>query len=206
MFYAYVLLLVFCLFFYYQKKNLFPDYYKYIHYLLVFVLLVELIKEFFKRKGININPLNHFYEVIELILLSFFFYYLLDNKKIKKLIISIGPLLLVAYIVISIFVEGVYNNNTFSFISESIVMSFFSAVFFFELYISTVEKKVIDNPAFWICAGILIYNCGTFFQMGLHNYLEKRNHTLAEQLKIINYVLNYFLYATYLAGFICIKK
>jgi hypothetical protein len=105
---------------------------------------------------------------------------------------------------LSIWVEGIFNPNTASFIIGSILIILYSILYKYQLFTSPPTKEsLLINPFFWINTANLFFYCGTFFQMGLDSYIRKGNAALADQLHIIIYGLNYMLHLLYLIGFLC---
>jgi len=206
MFKAYVLLLLICLAIFLINKKKLPPYFVYLGWLVAVIIVFEPLKMYLQEREVNINPLNHLYHFIELWLLCLTYYNYFSDRFLKKIILIILAVLTLAYPLISFFVEGIFNDCNLGFLINSILMIIFSLVFFYDLYSSNAEIKVLSFGFFWINCGTLIYTCGTFFQMGLSSYVKNLNEQLADDLNIINHVLNYFLYFTYAAGFLCTKE
>ncbi len=207
MFEAYIGLLLLCLCVYLINRKKLPSYFIYLGWLIVAVLLTEVVSRYIDSIGINTNPLDHLYQLLEIWLLSLAYYHVLKNKKIRKIIITVLVLVSIVYPVSSFFLEGIYNDCILSYLLNGILIISLSLVFFQELYNDeNPEMNILSHGFFWINCGNLIYYSGSFFQMGLNTYIRDFNPELAAQLKSIGHVLNYFLYATYLIGFLCIKK
>jgi hypothetical protein len=209
MFQAYIILLSagFCCFVFNCKKL--PVYIIPLGFLVGFVLIEELACYSMKRSDTNTNPVHHLYQLVELYALglSYYFYYKeKGTKPILKMVPAFFILLGFIYIAISFYAEGIYNESIINFLINSLLMIIFSTHFFYKLYFESTEINVLSFGFFWINAGNLIYACGTFFQMGLYTYVRSINPALADDLNMINHVLNYFLYANYLAAFLCTKK
>jgi hypothetical protein len=69
------------------------------------------------------------------------------------------------------------------------------------------DKRVIliQEPVFWIAIGVFFFCLTTFFSMGFLKYLRQKNSPLANKYFLINYVMNYTLYLTYIIGLLCSK-
>ena len=201
MFLAYlIIILISCIGYIHQKKRL-PDSFKYLFMLLVFTLIIEISKFLLEKNGINKNPLEHLYQVIELPLLSIVFYNMIENPVIKLAIKRMAIFLPIVFLASSLFVEGLMNENTISFIIESIIIIFYSVIYIWEIYMDTKVENPLKVSFVWICTGFLLYYAGTFFQMGLHDYFSRKNPSLAESLGYINKVFNYLLYILFIIGF-----
>jgi len=206
MFQAYVFLLLICLTIFLINRKKLPPYFIYLGWLVAVTIVFEPLKMYLSKRNVSYNPLNHLYQFIELWLLCLTYYNYFSIKVLKKIILITLAVLTLAYPLISFFLEGMYNDCNLSFLINSILMIIFSMVFFYDLYITNTEIKVLSFGFFWINCGNLIFTCGTFFQMGLYSYLKNLNPQMANDLYTINHVLNYFLYFTYAAGFLCTKQ
>jgi FtsH-binding integral membrane protein len=67
------------------------------------------------------------------------------------------------------------------------------------------KLSLAKEPVFWIATGTLFYCLATFFSMGFLKYLRENNNPLANKYFLINYVMNYTLYLTYIIGLLCSK-
>jgi len=206
MFKAYVFLLLICLAIFLINRKKLPPYFIYLGWLVAVVIVFEPLKMYLGNRHVNFNPLNHLYQFIELWLLCLTYHNYFSDRSSKKIILIILAVLTLVYPLISFFVEGIFNDCNFSFLINSILVIIFSLVFFYDLYTTNTEVKVLSFGFFWINCGNLIYTCGTFFQMGLHSYVKHLNADLADDLNVINHILNFFLYFTYGAGFLCTKR
>jgi len=203
-FFLYSLLIIACLVVYQLNKQSLPSYLQYIQILLAIALVFEVSAEILRHYNINHYFLDHLYQPIELVLLSTVYYHAIDNKSVRKTIKLIVLLYVFASIILSVWVEGIANPNTGSFIIGSTLIIFYSILYKYQLFtLPPTKESLLVNPFFWINTANLFFYCGTFFQMGLDSYIRKENATLADQLHVINHGLNYTLYILYLTGFLC---
>lgn len=209
MFKAYIILLAVCVVSFVVDKKKIPFYLTPLGFLVGFVLIEELVCHYMKLKGINAHPVHHLYQFVELwaLGLTYLFYYKEEKQEAMVKLTRAGLIILtILFPVVSFYVEGIYNECIINFLINSLMIILLSTHFFYKLYSENTEINVLQFGFFWINAGNLIYTCGTFFQMGLYSYVKSINPALAEDLNMINHVLNYFLYANYLAAFLCTKK
>ncbi|MES2847818.1 MAG: hypothetical protein V4685_02095 [Bacteroidota bacterium] len=209
MFGIYITLLTACFLCFLAYKKKLPKYLHFAGWLVGLVIITELFKYSMNGKKSIINPVEHFYQLIEIWLLLMC-YYVYNKENKNETIVKAIPFVLIAvsvlYPFISFYIEGINNECTLSFLINSLLLILLSLLFFYNLYVKNTEINILSFGFFWINAGNLVYLCGTFFQMGLYAYILKTNPALAQELKIINHVLNYFLYATYLVAFLCTAK
>jgi len=209
MFEAYIILLSVCFasFLINRKKILY--YISPLGWLVGYALISELAGHYLDDQQLFDNPRQHLYQLVELWLLCLTYYWYYQSEKADRLRRMVPVLLAVftlLYVFISFYVEGIYNDCIINFLITSVLMITLSTKFFYKLYIESTEINVLSFGFFWINAGNLLYASGTFFQMGLYTYVKSFNPVLAEDFMIINHVLNYFLYANYMAAFLCTKK
>lgn len=206
MFQAYILLLLLCLCVYLINRKKLPPYFVFLGWLIAVVIVDELVSVYLNTIGLNSNPLDHLYQLFEICLLSLVYYHELKNKTLKKIIIAALVFVSIFYPVSSFILEGIYNDCMLSYLINGILIIFLSLAFFGEMYFRKSEINILSYGFFWINSGNLVYCSGSFLQMGLNTYIKDFNPALSNELIVINHVLNIFLYATYLIGFLCIKK
>jgi hypothetical protein len=198
------LLIIACLAAYQLNKQFLPPYLKFLQYLLLVALIFEIADEILTHYEINTHFLDHLYQPIELTLLSILYVFAVDQDSFRKALRVILPSTVVMMLIWSFKVEGILNANTGSFLLGSIVITVYAIVYKYRLFTSPPTKEsLLVNPFFWINTANLFFYCGTFFQMGLHDYIRKSNPVLADELFVINHGLNYVLHILYLTGFLC---
>lgn len=118
----------------------------------------------------------------------------------------------VVYAVIAIYAAGAAVNiffiqkNTFHTITYSIgclLVVTFCIIYFLELFRLPKSVKLHNNPAFWICSGLLFYFCCGFPLFGLINYLVTISDLLIRNFFLISTILNITLYSLFTIGFLC---
>ena len=203
-FILYCLLIIACLVAYQLNKLSLPFYLRYLQFLLAIGLVFEVSSEILALHNINTNFLDHLYQPIELVFLSVIYYHAIGKRSIRKMIGIVVPITVMISIISSVWLEGVENPNTASFIVGSTLIVILSIIYKYQLFTSPpTRESLLANPFFWINTANLFFYCGTFFQMGLDSYIRKGNAVLADQLHIINHGLNYMLYVLYLIGLLC---
>lgn len=189
---------------YQLNKQFLPPYLKYLQYLLLVSLIFEVSDEVMTHFGVNTHPLDHLYQPLELSLLSIIYFFAIDVRPFRQAVKVTMPIALFTMLFWSVGIEGIYNVNTGSFLLGSIIVIVYAIVYKYRLFTQPPTKEsLLVNPFFWINTANLFFYCGTFFQMGLHDYIRKSNPTLADELFVINHGLNYVLHILYLTGFLC---
>ena len=75
--------------------------------------------------------------------------------------------------------------------------------YFWELFQQTYYVKLIREPAFWICSGLLFYYAVSFPIYGLINFVSEKNPQVTNVLAIILDSVNIFLYLSFVIAFLC---
>jgi len=198
----YLLLITSGLVFSIVNRRQLGDFSKYMTILLGMVLLFESFDYIIKVE--HANFLNHIYQPIEFTLMVLIYGRVLDYGWFRKVMIPMIVIFWSLSIYLSIFVEGIENDNALSFVMGNFCIVIFAIIFHFQLLSNpSKEERLFRHPFFWINTAHLFFYLGTFFQMGFNAYLYERVPEVANSLMIINYVLNLSLYSLYLVGFTC---
>lgn len=147
--------------------------------------------------------LYNIYAPISFLVISVYFCKIINEKKIKKVIFLMIPLVLS----ISIFLSFSYSNKMLNYrvlLFSMGVLIVYSVVFFRQLLNS--DASFLENPNFWIVTGILFFYTGYFFLSGFINYIASKDAVLARKLFTINHLLNIIYYSLITYGFICQRK
>ncbi|WP_439417090.1 hypothetical protein [Larkinella sp. GY13] len=170
---------------------------------LVVTCIVEGIGYYHLRMIKNSNFIYHFYQPVEYTLVALFYINTLDRTLVRKVIRASIPVFVIFCLLNSLFFQSIHSPNSNCFMVEAVLLIAWSGFYFYELFNSNTEERIWSIPDFWVCTGVLFFYAGTFFLMGLLNYLYKVDMGLAKKLYVINHILNILLYSLYAVGFIC---
>ena len=134
--------------------------------------------------------LFHIYTPAEYVILSLLYWKLFTNTFIKRWIIISIPCFLLASVFLTVFVQGVENNNSNAVLIESTLLCTWSLLFLRETILLQQIESLLLYPMFWVSAGILVYFIGSLFIEGLLNYLIKHSIPLAKKLYLLEYISN----------------
>ena len=181
--------------FYYLK--LFPPF-------LLATIIVESLGSYFSsiRKP-NISIYN-FFTVFEFCFYLWVISHIISNKSVKKIIRIVVILYVPVAIINIIFIQnkmGEFHTVTYAFGCLLIVA--FSIYYFFELFKLPKSVKLKNNPAFWICSGLLFFYCCGFPLYGLTNFLIGISKLIIKNFYSIITILNIFLYSLFTIAFLC---
>jgi hypothetical protein len=126
--------------------------------------LSDLVSWLWYELGINsLNnmPLIHLYGLVEGIILILLFQHFLKGSL--KFFSSIAAVYSLAYIVDSVFLEGLFQFNAIARSAEALMIIAFILTYFYYVYESEKDIFIDSSPSFWIVVGLLIYFSGAFF-------------------------------------------
>ncbi|GAB3908630.1 hypothetical protein GCM10028803_44620 [Larkinella knui] len=186
-----------------NQRRFLTENFRWLMWSLYVTCVVEGIGYYHLKMVKNSNFIYHFYQPIEYMLVALFFLNTINSVSVKKWIGRSIPGFLLVCVLNTLFFQKLNSPNSTSFMVESALLILWSGIYFFELFKGNTEEKIWAIPEFWISTGVLFFYAGTFFLMGLLNYLYKVDMGLAKKLYVINHILNILLYSLYTVGFIC---
>lgn len=157
----------------------------------------------------NNMPIVHFYTVFEFLLLSTVFY--LGNPKVfsKKLYLITISIFTFLAIINTFFFQSIWVWNSNIRTLEGIILIFLSLRYFFILLKQLIVAKPEKTFMFWFSIAILVYFSGNLLLFIYSNQIttlgieSKESEALADQIIVINYILNILLYILYTVAFLC---
>ncbi len=169
----------------------FPSLFKRISYLIWFNLATEIGARVLAETTGNNLPLLHVYTLGEFLLLSFFYKGLLQDPKwlaqhFKKITLVIAALIILN----SIFLQPIFQFNTYAKTLVQIIFITYSILYFFNLsdasHLFDKEQKYLRL----INSAILVYYSGSLFIFMFSNYFLQNNLDLPSGLWAFNAILN----------------
>ncbi len=169
-------------------------------------LIVELSSYYLANKSVHTLPLYNIFGIIEFCFYLWVLKSLLRGTIIKKTItfVLIGFPFLCA--INMLFFQGINNFNSISYSSGCLVVIFFSIFFFFELFSTQIYFRLSNNPAFWICTGLLFYYSVSFPIFISVNLMKHFTPKLGGLITFVIIVMNIILYSLFCVAFICQLK
>jgi len=118
--------------------------------------------------------LKHILSHFEIFIFSIYFYFLFEKYIFKRLVIGV----FVGYVIFSVF-DSIYYESFSIYPSNigfvySLIVIFFSLLFFFEIYEKGEVLYIERHPHFWINCAFLLYYSGTLLLGLFSNYLMTR--------------------------------
>lgn len=97
--------------------------------------------------------------------------------------------------------QGVFQSITYSLGCFFVVAA--CIYYFWELFQHTHYVKLVAEPAFWICSGVLFYFVCTFPIYSLINFMPTVDPGIIKVLVIILDSVNILLYLSFIIAFLC---
>lgn len=188
-----------------NRKNL-PANLWYLALLLFITIPKELYTHWLYNQGKRTYLYNHLFQNVEFILMSMLYYTSYYTQVNKKTVRWLSALYIPGSIAILVFREmnrSVHYSINYNLLTGVLLMVVYAMLYIYELFRHPLHEQLLKMPFFWINTGVLFYYSGIFFQVGLHGHLLQINKPLADQLNLINHLLNYFLYLCFMIGFLC---
>ncbi len=123
-------------------------------------------------------------------------------KKVIKTSIIIYALLAIINI---LFIQKMQTFHTVTYSLGCLLIVIFCIYYFFELFKIPKSLNLINNPAFWICSGLLFFYCCGFPLYGLINSWQDISRLVVDNFNEIVTILNIFLYSLFTIAFLCIR-
>ncbi len=195
-----------CLYLYKTLKN---TELKYFLPFLLLTLAVELVGYWFSSRGIKNYLMFNVFTTFEFIFYTFLFYKHLQKPIFKKITLAFIPIYTLAVAYNLLYVQGVNNFHTYTFLLGSFFIVVFCCLFFFESVLPEhLDNKLTLQPFFWVCTGLLLFYLGSVIINALFEYL--RSFDMQEEGKriygIINQSLNVVLYSSFIFAFVLCQK
>lgn len=178
-----------------QYLKLFPPF-------LFIILTSESIGLYQSHHGRNNTQFYNGLTIFEFLFFLFIIRSIISSKRVKKIITFTIPAYLIAAVINILYIQvNLFHTLTYSLGCLLIVI--FCVYFFFELFKHAKFVSLKNNPAFWICSGLLFYYSCTLPLFGLVNVWKTISPVLLSNFTIITTILNGFLYSLFTIAFLC---
>ena len=187
----------------YKLKKKSPFYLKIFSPFLLLTLCVETYANYLSSVNKSNIVIYNFFSAFEFCFYLFLLSAISRVQKIKILAryaaVSYGLLAVLNIL----FIQGVNTFHTTTYAAGCLIIASFCVRYFYEIFRSPGTGKLENNPAFWICAGLLFFYCCGFPLWGLMNIWSKWIVIELETFSGINYLLNSFLYLLFTIAYLC---
>jgi hypothetical protein len=151
----------------------------------------------------NNLPVSHLYTVVEFFFFTFFYRSLLQGKKT---ITVIQVCFLLACILNTLFVQDLYQFNSYTRSLEALVIMLLSVNYYALLFTDIATVKPLQHPAFWFNTGIFLYFSGAFMLFVFSNYMLKESVSSFKVVWNVHATFVLIMYLLFTLGFLKCKK
>ena len=170
---------------------------------LLLTIATESFCQYLASVGKNNITIYNFFSVLEFCVYIWLISLIITSKKVK----FIAMIVLVLYFVLAVlnilFVQGPKVFHTISYSIGCLLVVAFCIYYFLELFRQPKSDGLVNNPAFWICTGLLFFYCCSFPLYGLMNIWANISPLLIRNFQKIANILNIFLYTLFIIAFLC---
>ena len=186
---------------YFQKGS--PLYLKLLPLLLAINFIVEIMGQWIaKEYGTNITLFN-FYMVFVVTAHMFMLREMVVGKMVRRIVYSLLWLYPAICFVNILFVQGLNDWQSYSYLIGNLLIVGLTVYYFFELFKRPTFINLMMEPAFWICSALLFYYMCSFPVLSLVNILEKAPPILRNNLSTLMTLLNIMQYILFSIAFLC---
>lgn len=187
----------------YHKKN--SLYLKLFTPFLFLTLIAEVYGSWLYTIGKNNVALYNFFSTFEFCFYLLVISLLIKNKRVKKTILIVKVLYAFAAVINILFIQKMRTFHTTTYAVGCLLIVIFCIYYFWELFRFPESGKLLHNPAFWICTGLLFFYCCGFPLYALINQWGGISRLILENFTQIFTILNIFLYSLFTIGFLCLR-
>jgi hypothetical protein len=148
----------------------------------------------------------NFFTVFEFCFYLYVISLIVSVKQMKKAIIITMILYGLIAITNIIFIQKLETFHTVTYAFGCLLIVAACIYYFFELFKIPRSVDLKNNPAFWICSGLLFFYCCGFPLFGLTNFLSGISKLIIRNFYSIIVILNIFLYSLFTIAFLCRLK
>ena len=150
--------------------------------------------------------LYNFFSVFEFCFYMYVISLIIAGKRVKKIVIVALVLYALISVINIIFIQKIESFHTVTYAFGCLLIVASCVYYFFELFKLPKAIKLKNNPAFWICSGLLFFYCCGFPLFGLSNFLYDISKLIIKNFYNIITILNIFLYTLFTIAFLCRLK
>jgi hypothetical protein len=178
---------------------------RWLPFFLLFILLIELLGNYFHKVPYANAKLYNFSIPLEYVFyLSLFF---IHGQKVLKKISSLSMIVLIANAFISFYTQpfSALHDNVLLTGHISVIIS--SCIYLYERFQHPVEESLLQNYFYWMVSGLLLFNLGDFTYFSLFPKIHLKEWDKSDVLfESINNRLLLLLYLSYIIAIIIYNK
>lgn len=171
---------------------------------LLATLVVELLGSYLRAEGKFNTGLYNFFTTFEFCFYLFIVSLIIHNVHMKLIIRIIIPVFAITAIINILFIQKIGTFHTVTYSLGCLLIVGVCIYYLLELFRLPKSVSLKNNPAFWICSGLLFFYCCSFPLYGLINFWSRIVLIVKNFVNIVT-ILNIFLYSLFTIGFLCIR-
>ncbi len=179
-----------------------PAYLKLFPPFLAVTILVEGYCNYLSYRGYANYVIYSYFTALEFIFYLFILSFIITNLKVRSVIRRLLVLNTFVALIDILFIEK-DRFTSFAYSLGCLEIIFFSIYYFFELFRFPKPLKLVNEPPFWICLGILFFYCGNFPLIGLLTFMSAVPSSILDGLHLFVHALNIMLYTFFIIAFLC---
>jgi len=183
----------------YSYLKLFPPF-------LLATIIIESVASYLAAIRKPNAAVYNFFTVFEFCFYLYVISLIVSVKQMKKAIIITMILYGLIAITNIIFIQKLETFHTVTYAFGCLLIVAACIYYFFELFKIPRSVDLKNNPAFWICSGLLFFYCCGFPLFGLTNFLSGISKLIIRNFYSIIVILNIFLYSLFTIAFLCRLK
>ena len=172
---------------------------------LFIALVVETLASYMASKGENNAVLYNFYTGFEFCFYLLLLSLIITANRVKKIVRITILLYAVAFVINILFVQKITTIQTITYSLGCLLVVSFCIYYFLSLFKLPKAIRLWNNPAFWICFGLLFFYCCSFPLIGLIHYWMHISKFLIRNFAQIVNILHIILYTLFMIAFLCIR-
>jgi uncharacterized membrane protein YoaT (DUF817 family) len=163
---------------------------------LLAALAVEIWTADMSSKGKSNVAVLDFFSVVEFCFYFLILSYVVNSLKARKIIRLIIPVYAIVALANIIFFQGMDRVHTVTYSLGCVIIVAICIYYFLEIFTIPKSGKLMSNPGFWICVGLLLFYCCTLPMIGLVNSWSNMPMFLIRNFGQIIDALHIFLYSS----------
>jgi hypothetical protein len=170
---------------------------------LLLTILVELTAFYLQKRNQSNVLMYNFFSVFEFCYYLVIISLIISNVTVKRTIMIVIVLYTLTATGNILFIQKIKTFHTVTYALGCLTIVTFCVYYFYELFKLPKSVNLINNPAFWICSGLLFFYCCGFPLFALLNYWRGISSFVLNNFAQIISVLNVFLYSLFTIALLC---